>query len=220
MKFELKIKELTSIRVIEGYWSNADYINLLEALSFPDAKNSNPAELRELVEMAISDFEPHESAERLLRYKLKDKLSDGQFRNLSHEMVDDNEAEENPDIAIHYALFNINQLLRTAYNGIFPNAEATKMEIELIFPEDKDIHVTKELAVKTIGKGLNDRSPLIRLFEDQLGGTEPSSDVEDVIWEIHKTGQNQYTIITSDYWINDEDIIEYEYAGSIKQFEP
>jgi|FLOH01.1.fsa_nt_gi hypothetical protein len=219
MKFQLKIKDITSMTEIAGYWSNADYINLLEELGFPDAKKSNPSELRELVEMAISDFETHESTEILLRYKLKDILTSGQIHNLSHEMAEDNESDENPNIALHYILFNINQLLRSAYNGIFPNAEATKMEIELVFTEDKVVTLTKELAVKSISKGLNNRSPLIRLFENQLNGKEPCSDVEDVIWEIHNTGPNEYTIITSDYWINDEDINDYEYAGSIKEFE-
>ncbi len=219
MNFTLKIKDIKSINEIIGYWTSDDYINLLEDLDFLDAKNSNPSELRELLEMAINDFEPHESAEILLRYKLKDKLSGGQIRNLSHEMEEDNEAEDNPDIDLHYPLFNINQLLYKSYNGRFPNAKATKMEIELSFKGDAEITLTKELALKSISKGLSDKSPLIRLFENQLNGKERFRDAEKVIWELHNNGQNEYTIITSDYWINKEDIIEYEFSGSIKQFE-
>jgi len=219
MNFTLEIKAIKSINEITGYWTSDDYINLLEELDFSDAKNSNPAELRELLEMAISDFEPHESAEILLRYKLQDKLSSNQIRNLSHEMAEDNEAEDNPDIALHYPLFNINQLLNKSYNGVFPNTKATKMEIELSFKGAAEIAVTKELALKAISKGLSDKSPLIRLFENQLNGKEKFGDVEKVIWELHNNGQTGYTIITSDYWINKEDIIEYEFSGSIKPFE-
>ena len=65
MKFTITVNEIKSINDIPNYWTNDDYIKLLEELDFPDAKNSNPAELRELVEMAISDLEPHEAAETL-----------------------------------------------------------------------------------------------------------------------------------------------------------
>jgi len=219
MKFIIKVDEVKSIGEIPGYWTNDDYINILEELDFSDAKNSNPTELRELLEMAISDFEPHESAEILLRYKLREELNDGQIQNLSHELADDNEAEGNPDITLHYALFNINQLLYTAFNGIFPNAKATKIEFELSFKEDSKITVTKELALKAVCSGLADNSPILRLFENQLNGKEPFTDAEKIVWELHNYGSNKYAIITSDYWINKEDFKEREISDSIKLYE-
>jgi hypothetical protein len=155
----------------------------------------------------------------LLRYKLKDKLSNGQILNLSHEMEEDNEAEDNSDINLHYPLFNITKLLRKSYNGKFPNAKATQIEIELVIKGDTKINLTKEFVLKSISKGLSDKSPLIRLFKNQLNGKERFCDAEKVIWELHDTGQNQYTLITSDYWITKDDIIEHEFAGSIKLFE-
>ena len=219
MKFTLQVNEIKSINEIAGYWSHEDYINILEVLEFTDARSSNPAELRELVEMAISDFEPHEAAEKLLKYKLNKQLNAGQIQNLSHEMADDNEAEGNPDIALHYALFNINQLLYSAFNGIFPSAKATKVEFELSFKEDLNITVSKELALKAVCKGLIDNSPILRLFDDQLNGKEPFSDAEKIVWELHNSGENQFTMITSDYWINKEDFSEHDFSGSIKFFE-
>ena len=219
MKFTIKVNEVKSIGEIPGYWTDDDYINILEELEFSDAKNSNPSELRELLEMAISDFEPHESAEMLLRYKLKHELNEGQIRNLSHELADDNEAEGNPDIALHYALFNINQLLYAAFNGIFPNAKATKIEFELSFEGDSEITATKEIALKAVCRGLIDKSPILRLFESQLNGKEPFGDAENIVWELHNYGSNEYAMITSDYWINKEDFNEREISGSIKLYE-
>ena len=218
MNFTLKISDVKSINELQGYWTSKDCMDLLEELDISDATDSNPSELRELLEMALSDLEPHESAEILLRYKLKNKLNDGQIRNLSHEMTGDNEAEENPNISIHYPLFNINQLLHKAYNGIFPNARATRIKFELNFKGD-GIAMTKEIVLKSLSKGLSDKSPLIRLFENQLNGKEQFQDAEEIIWELHHDGQSKYTIIASDYWVNEEDIIEYELAGSIKQCE-
>ena len=91
MKFALKIHEAKSISEISDYWTNDDFMNLLEELDFEDARNSDPAELRALLEMALSDLEPHEAAEALLKYKLKDKLNAGQIQNISHEMLEENE---------------------------------------------------------------------------------------------------------------------------------
>ncbi|KAA3606259.1 MAG: hypothetical protein DWQ06_02100 [Calditrichaeota bacterium] len=219
MNFSLKIVDVKSIYEISSYWTNEDYVSLLEELDYSDAKSASPSELRELLEMAISDFEPNESAEILLKYKLKDFLTNGQIKNLSHEMVEDNESEEYPNIALHYPLFNINQLLYSSYNGTFQKAKATKIEFELIFKEEKNIVVTKELALKALSKGLSNKILMQRLYEDQLNGKEKFVEADNVIWELHNNGQNKFTIITSDYWINDEDINEYEFSGSIKKFE-
>ncbi len=46
----------------------------------------------------------------------------------------------------------------------------------------------------------------------------PFHEAEKILWELHPDGDNKYTLITSDYWINDEDIIEYDFTGTIKEF--
>ena len=148
MKYTININDVKSIDKIPEYWNNDDYINILEELEFSDAKSSDPAELQSLLEMALSDLEPHEAAEVLLKYKLKDNLKEGQIQQLSHEMADDNESEGYSDIGLHYALFNINQLLYSAFNGIFPHAKATKVEFELSFKDDLKHTVSKVLALK------------------------------------------------------------------------
>jgi len=216
LKYILKITDVKTIHEIRGYWTSDDYLNLLGELDYPDAEDSDPSELRELVEMAISELEPAESAEILLRYKLDGELSVGQIENLSHEMADDNEAEEYPDIELHYPLFNINQLLYRSYNGIFPNSKATKIEFELNLIPDGKIAVTKEVVLKAFGKGLSDTNLIIRLFEDQVNGEDPFPEAEKIIWELHDHGQHKYTLITSDYWLNDEDLMDYNYSGTLQ----
>ncbi len=133
MNFTLKITDVKSTYEIEGYWTTTDYNNLLEDFDLSDTENLSPSELRELIEMAIGDLKPHESAEILLSYKFSEILSKGQIQNLSHEMTEDNESEEYPDIALHYPLLNINQLLHKSFNGTFQNAKATIIKIELNF---------------------------------------------------------------------------------------
>ncbi|MBM9519818.1 hypothetical protein JWG39_08305 [Desulforhopalus vacuolatus] len=219
MEFTLKVNGVESIDEIPGYWTNDDYINILEGLDFSDARTSNPSELRELVEMAMSDFKPPEAAAILLKYKLKEELTDGQIQNISHEMVDSNEAKGNTDISLHYVLFNINRLLYAAFNGIFPNKKATKVEFTLNFKEDSKIAVTKELALRAVCSGLSGNNLILRLFESQLHGEEDFSDAEKIVWELHNSEENKYTLITSDHWINEEDFIEREVSSSFKIYE-
>ena len=218
-KVRLKINGIKAIREIPGYWCNDDYMNLLELLDYADAKNTQPEDLLELLSMAFSDLEPHESAEVLLRYHLKDQLKAGQIENLSHVMTEDDESDENSNTALHYPLFNINQLLHKCYNGIFPNAKATQMDIELAFTPDTKVAVNTEWVLKAVSQALSQHSPVVRLFEDQLKGKERFADAANVIWELHPNGPNQYTLITSDYWVNRDDITADEVSGSIKLFE-
>ena len=219
MKYTININDVKSIDKIPEYWKNDDYINILEELEFSDARNSDPDELQALLEMAMSDLEPHEAAEVLLKYKLKDNLKEGQIQQLSHEMADDNESEGYSDIGLHYALFNINQLLYSAFNGIFPHAKATKVEFELSFKDDLKHTISKALALKSLCDCLTETNPIVRLFEDQLQGKKPFSDAEKIVWELHDSGSNKYTLLTSDYWINKEDIEESEFSGVIKLYE-
>jgi hypothetical protein len=56
MKFHLVINSIKTIYDTQDFWTNEDYLNLLELFDYSDAKNTNSSELREVLEMAISDF--------------------------------------------------------------------------------------------------------------------------------------------------------------------
>lgn len=219
MNYDLRINTIKTISEIPGYWTDQDYLNLLEKFDFQDSKDLNPSELREVLEMAISDLEPSDSAQILLQYKLQEKLSKGQIQNLSNEMVEDNESEENADIALHYPLFNINQLLYKSYNGIFHNAKATMIELELSFTNNLKLNVSKEMALKAISKVLREQNLIIRLYEKELVGKKSFEDAKEIVWILNKNEGNNYTFITSDYWINKEDLIENEISSSIAVYE-
>ena len=49
----------------------------------------NIEEIREYCLMSISDKEPEEAAEILLKYQLEDQLTAGQIKQISHEMQTD-----------------------------------------------------------------------------------------------------------------------------------
>ncbi len=217
MKFTIRLKNIKSISKIEGSWTNADYINLLELFNYDDAKSVPEAELFDMLSMAISDFEPDEAAEIVLKYKLSGSLNDGQINNLSHEMLEDKVAEEYPDISLHYSLFNINQLLLDAYNGKFPRTMASVIDFELVL--DEKMEVNKEIVLRTMSDLLSEKSLLKRLFSEQLDSEHEFKDAKSIIWELKPISENTYQIISSDYWLNREDFDKDEFSGQLEDDE-
>ncbi len=56
MKFDITVKNISTVEEIPNFWQNQDYINLLERFNFPDANTVKPENLREMLNMAITDF--------------------------------------------------------------------------------------------------------------------------------------------------------------------
>jgi hypothetical protein len=61
MNYHIIINSVKTVEELQDAWTNADYIALLDRFGFPDAANSKPEELKELLAMAITDFEPHDA---------------------------------------------------------------------------------------------------------------------------------------------------------------
>ncbi|KAA5824089.1 hypothetical protein FPF71_10770 [Algibacter amylolyticus] len=216
MKYHIVINSVKTVDELKDAWSNHDIIQLLNRLDFPDAANSKPEELNDLLAMAISDFEPNKAAAILLNYKFHERLSDNQIEQISHEMLLDKISEEYADISFHHELFNVNQLLHKAYNGTFPNAKATIIEFE-ITPNKE---VSKEVALKALSVSLAKSNVIKRLFEDQLAGKEAFDEAEHIAWDLKPTTENGYILITSEYWISRDEFIEAEFDAKIIDFEP
>lgn len=219
MQLKINIKEIKTVNEFDFYWKTEDYINLLKKFDFPDAEQSNNNELLDLLLMAITDFEPNEAAQILLTYKLSEELNEGQIQSLSHEMMNDKVAEEYPEPDLHFALFNINQLLFRAYNGVFPNTEASIIDMEISPITHNDVEINKEILIKALGAGLKDNNLIARLFEEQINGNELFSDAAKTIWKTDKIKDNNYRLVTSKYWVAKEDFLNFEYDTEIVFFE-
>jgi hypothetical protein len=219
MRCSLKIKDIETIHEIDGVWTKKDYIELLDRMSFPEAEEVDPEELLELLFMAMSDLEPNEAAEIMLEYKLSDTLTKGQIQNLAVDMIDNNVAEDYSDIALHYTLFNINQLLNKAFNGKFPNTKASKVILEIKFQQGNNVEIDKEIVLKALCNGLRERNLVRRLFAEQLQGKVEFPEAEDIIWEMEQSEDGTISIITSDYWLNEEDFLDTEFEGTVHEFE-
>lgn len=213
MKFDITVKNISTVEEISNYWQNQDYIYLLERFNFPDAKNLLPENLREMLNMAITDFEPNEAAAIVLAYKLSDRLMKGQIAQISNDMLLDKVCEEYPEIDLQYDLFNINQLLFKAFNGKFPNAKATIVDFSIVSKDAYDEEITKEIVLKSFNNGISDRNLIKRLFTEQMSTDKEFAEAESVVWELNKQDSNNFTLITSTYWLNKNDFDTHEFEG-------
>jgi hypothetical protein len=213
MKFNITIKSVSTVEEISNYWQNQDYIYLLERFNFPDAKNLLPENLREMLNMAITDFEPNEAAAIVLAYKLSDRLMKGQIAQISNDMLLDKVCEEYPEIDLQYDLFNINQLLFKAFNGKFPNAKATVVDFSLLSIDGYDKEITKEIVLKSFNNGVSDRNLVKRLFAEQMSTDKEFAEAEAVLWELNTKDSTNFTLTTSANWLKKEDFVTYEFEG-------
>lgn len=220
MKFQIIINNSKTIEEVQAYWSNEDYIQLLEKFNYPDADKAEKNSLRELLMMAITDFEPNEAAAVLLEYKLADQLNEGQIEQISNDMLLDKIAEEYPEISLHATLYHINQLLFKAFNGKFPNTKATSIDFSIKPIDNKeDIEFTKEVVLKLWSSGLSDGNLIKRLFTEQMTGNTAFPEAEDIIWELKSVDKESFSMLTSEYWLSEEDIVSNEFEAEYEKIE-
>lgn len=218
MNNQITVTSASTVDQIEDYWTNEDYIQLLEKFDFPDASDADAESLDELLLMAISDFEPKEAAVILLEYKLADDLNEGQIQQISNEMLLDKVCEEYPEIGLHSTLFHINQLLYKAYNGKFPNAKATIVAFNVqSLDGENDQELTKENVLKLLNNGLSEGNLIKRLFDQAMCENGPFPEAEDIIWYLKTEDNANYTLTTSEYWLSKEDIIASEFEGALEK---
>ncbi|WP_218033544.1 hypothetical protein, partial [Adhaeribacter aerolatus] len=216
--YTITINSANTLESVPEYWTDEDYVNLLLKFNYPDAESAAKDTLEELLLMAITDYEPNEAAAIILEYKLADKLNEGQLSQISNDMLLDKISEEYPDISLHAPLFHINQLLYKAFNGKFPNAKATQIKL-LISPlnQAEEIDFTKGNILHLLDKGLAPNNLIKRLFSEQMAGSMPFPEAESILWELEATGNSNYQILTSDYWLSKSDIVASEFEGAIEE---
>lgn len=219
MNYQIVIKNIDTVNEIEGYWSDEDFIALLEKFNYPDGATAEKSSLPELLEMAISDYEPNEAAQIVLHYKLGNQLSEGQIDQISNDMLIDKVCEEYPEIHMQGTLFHVNQLLFKAYNGKFPNAKASIVHFSLTPTHGETQKLTAENVLKLLNKGLSDRNLIKRLFENQISQNIPFPEADSIVWDLTTDDDINYDLVTSENWINKEDINESEFESILEEVE-
>ena len=219
MNYQVVIKNIDTVNEVEGYWSDEDLVVLLQKFNYPDGATAEKSSLPELLGMAISDYEPNEAAQIVLEYKLGDELSAGQIEQISNNMLIDKVCEEYPEIHMQGRLFHVNQLLFKAYNGKFPNAKASVVHFSMT-PTDGEVQkLTAENILKLLNNGLSDRNLIKRLFENQMSQNIPFPEAESIIWELTTEDDVNYDLVTSENWINKDDVTASEFESVLEEVE-
>ncbi|QHI39127.1 hypothetical protein IMCC3317_45280 [Kordia antarctica] len=213
--YTVNISKFSTIEELPNAWTDRNYIELLEEMDYGDSSTIDPAELREMCMMAITDNEPNEAAKILLDYIFKDELNDGQKENLSHEMIDEKLWEQYAELSMHEAFFNVGQLLYQSYNGKFPHPEAVRFQASIEAKNSHDLEIFEDQDEATIlrllTKGMPENTLINRLFKDEIEGEE-FSEAKNIIWQLKKMGAEgnslTFEIISSLYWFHDLKYIE------------
>lgn len=129
-------------------------------------------------------------------------------------MLLDRISEEYPEIDLHCDLFSINQLLFKAYNGKFPNTKAISVDFSTLPAEN--IEITAEIILKSFNKGLSEGNLVKRLYTEEIETGKRFEDAASILWHLTKTKTNEYQLITSEYWVNKEDLIANNFEGSFE----
>ena len=217
MKYHIKINSIKIVDEIKEYWTNKDYVQLLEKFNYPDAEDSNTENLRELLFMAISDFDPGEAAIIVLDYKLANHLSAGQIEQISNDMLIDTVCEEYPEMELQSTLFHINQLLFKAYNGKFPSASATIIDCSITpLEKNTDTKLTKEMVLRLFNNGLSDRNIIKRLFEEQMNQRADFPEAENIIWDLKTSDNINFKMTTAENLLKKEEVAFTEFDGSVE----
>lgn len=220
MKYKVEIKNVEIVDEIQNFWTNEDYIKLLEKFDYPDAASAEKESLQELLFMAISDFEGKDAALILLEYKLSEDLNEGQLHQISNDMLLDKVCEEYPEIGLHAKLFHINQLLFKAYNGTFPNAKASIIDCSFeALDEKEETKITKEMALVLLNDGLSGSNLIKRLFDAQMTQNVPFPEADSILWYLESNDNINFKLTTSEYWISREDVVASEYEAIFEEVE-
>jgi hypothetical protein len=210
-KFAVEILSFTPITEIPGSWTNSDYKALLTKMDYDNPDEINPAELKEMCLMSVTDLEPAEAAKLVLEYLIEDdELTAGQIENLSHQMLTEKLWEENPKMDLHIPFFKATQLLYEAYNGKFPRAEAVRFQLKLTSENPEDLALFDENPaapiVRILAQGMSDHNLINRLFGDQMESTN-FEEAKNIIWKLETINKGAqeilFDIVSSSYWLDD-----------------
>ncbi|MNL57737.1 hypothetical protein D3C87_1813230 [compost metagenome] len=87
-------------------------------------------------------------------------------------------------------------------------------------PMDGELRkLTAENVLKLLNKGLSDRNLIKRLFEDQMSENIPFPEAESIIWELTTEDDVNYNLVTSENWINKDDVTVSEFESILEEVE-
>jgi hypothetical protein len=223
--FKVELLKFSTITELSNAWNESTYKELLEIMDYGDTSDISLNDLKETCLILLSENEPEEAAEIILKYIFKHRLTAGQISNLSNEMQDEKMWEEYADLSFHEDFFNATQLLYETYNGKFPHPEAVQFKIKLFAKNNEDLLIFNSNAeatlIRLLVKGMPENTLINRLYKEEIAGNE-FKEAKDIIWQLEKeeidVNSLVFTITSSLYWFKDFKYVEdFEAATHIDE---
>jgi hypothetical protein len=70
------------------------------------------------------------------------------------------------------------------------------------------------MVLKAFSNAISGSNVMKRLFEEKMTTDLAFDEAEAVIWELNKTDETNFTLITSEYWLNKEELVLSEFEGT------
>ncbi|NNK10232.1 MAG: hypothetical protein HKP08_02715 [Flavobacteriaceae bacterium] len=212
INYTVEILQLKVVQEIPGAWTSNHFKELLNHLEYEGVEEIAENELKEMACMALSDFEKEEAVEKVLEFRLGDKLNSGQRKNLGNEMQQDPLWVEYSDIALHEELFHVGCMLFWSFPRNFPAPDIAKVVLKIspTNPESKsDISApTSALVCRILKDGMDEYTIMNRLFDENLEGNA-FPEAEHIIWQMEASEYDpaskalSLTLYTSWNWVED-----------------
>ncbi len=211
-KYTVEVLQLKEVHEIPGAWNNEHFKGLLHLLEYEGVEDIPEEELKEMTCLALSDLEKEEAVEKVLEFRLGDRLNKGQRKNLGNEMQDDPLWIEYSDLSFHEELFNAGCMLYWTFPRNFPSPDIARLtfRIKAQKPEGRSNLTTPDAAFlcRILNGGMDEHNIMNRLFDESLEGNAfPES--EHILWQFHageyKEGEGaiEITLYTSWNWVED-----------------
>lgn len=221
--FNITVNTFKSINVLPNSWNTEDYKNLLELMEYGDTSSLSDSELEEMCLLSLSDLEQIESSEIVLRYVFKEQFNDGQYENLSHEIIDDESWETYSDLHKHQDFFNVGQLLYKAYNGKFKLPSAMLFEVTFTTKNPESLALfnneVEATVIRLVSQGMPPNTLLKRLMQDELDGAD-FLDAKDILWQLDEMNKTEtsvtFKVLSSKRWFDDIKYVE-DFTSSIEE---
>ncbi len=219
--FDVSVVELKKVYGLPDSWSDADYRALLGALEVDEIDDLAGADLLEILLMALQDLEPEEAGDRVLAHKLKNRISRGSRQNIVEDLLADGKPwEEWADLYLHASIFEACVLLHQAWPKVFPRPACLRLRLRLEALQKDGRELLSRppepaFVARVLADGMDEKSILERLFDEQLVGRE-FAEAEGIVW---RAGFDKVTtdgsvavlaVYSSQHWLEDiEDVDEF-----------
>jgi len=210
--FDVNVKGLKKIHDLPDSWSEADYRKLLTELEIDGVDDLGGGDLFDVLSMALQDLGPEAAGERVLAYRLQQRVSRGVRENIVQDLLEGQRAwEENSNVYLHADIFRACVLLHAAFPREYPKPDMMRLDLHLwatgsagkalLAAPPEAAFVTRLLA-----DGMSEKSILERLFDEQLAGRD-FPEAEGIVWRAEFSelsadgGDALLTVYSSRHWL-------------------